>query len=993
MLFCLLSGIGMPARGQAPWKSPDDYLQTVWTTENGLPQNSVTAILQTGDGYLWLGTFGGLARFDGIRFTTFNTANTPGMKSNRVLSLCEARDGTLWMGAESGEIMSYKDGAATTYTVGDGLPGGYVWALRADGAGTLWIGTQHGLARFRDGKFTTFGPRDGAPAGAVWSIDDEDGAGRLWLGTDMGLVRFEDGKFTAFPPPGGRAAVFGLLGRSRRGGYWTALADRPAYFHDGLFVPVPDAAFPHAAIRTLMEDRAGTLWLGYYSPAATGRMVNGRYAAYPLKTGGAVVRSMFEDREGNLWMGSDGGGLIRLRRRRLTAYTTADGLPSDSARAVTGDGGGGVWIATAAGLAHWSAGKFTNYPGLRFNASRDLMALCRDRTGALWIGGDYGLARFQDGSAITYGAKDGLLYPPVHALMEDRDGAIWVGTPDGLNCLRDGKFRVWRRADGLVHNDVRFIMQAGGGTASALWIGTVGGLSRFQNGRFTNYTTREGLSNDNVRAILEVAGGGLWVGTYGGGLNYFHDGRFIQLTTRQGLPDDFVSRLIDDTRGNLWILGNRGIFEVSFRQLNDFVEGRTRSIAANSYGAADGMISSEGNGGNQPAGWRAADGRLWFPTIKGIVALDPAQSSKTGGAAAIEEVIVDGQPLPPGAPVRIQPDAERLEIHYTGLSLSRPEQIRFNYQLAGADTDWVDAGTRRAAYYSHLPPGDYTFKVIADNGDGVWNPQAAVLPVIALPRFWQTGWFEALSVLSAAGLVWAAWRYRVSRFERAQAVQQAFSRHLIASQENERTRIAAELHDSLGQRLVIVKNLALLYLRAQGEAAVPAGKVREIEEISAEASLAIQETREISYNLRPFQLDRLGLTKAIEAIVRSASAASETRFSAELDNIDDAFPEEQRINFYRIVQEGVNNVVKHAQASEAAIAVKRAADRVTPVIRDNGIGFTQGTGGAEPGQGGFGLTGMAERARLLGGEFTVQTSPGRGTVMSARIPSGSNARA
>ncbi|WP_219341298.1 ligand-binding sensor domain-containing protein, partial [Nevskia soli] len=218
MLFCLLSGIGMPARGQAPWKSPDDYLQTVWTTENGLPQNSVTAILQTGDGYLWLGTFGGLARFDGIRFTTFSTANTPGMKSNRVLSLCEARDGTLWMGAESGEIMSYKDGAATTYTVGDGLPGGYVWALRADGAGTLWIGTQHGLARFRDGKFTTFGPRDGAPAGAVWSIDDEDGAGRLWLGTDMGLVRFENGKFTAFPPPGGRAAVFGLLGRSRSGG-------------------------------------------------------------------------------------------------------------------------------------------------------------------------------------------------------------------------------------------------------------------------------------------------------------------------------------------------------------------------------------------------------------------------------------------------------------------------------------------------------------------------------------------------------------------------------------------------------------------------------------------------------------------------------------------------------------------------------------------------------------------------------------------------------
>jgi signal transduction histidine kinase len=352
----------------------------------------------------------------------------------------------------------------------------------------------------------------------------------------------------------------------------------------------------------------------------------------------------------------------------------------------------------------------------------------------------------------------------------------------------------------------------------------------------------------------------------------------------------------------------------------------------------------------------------------------------------IEDALVDGRSIARGGAVTLTPGQLSLDIQYTALSFIKSGQIRFRYRMEGLDPDWIDAGARRTAYYTRIPPGHYAFRVIAANSDGVWNTEGAHLAVSVLPPFYQTLWFGVAACLAAVTLIAAVWRYRVSQFERAQALQQAFSRQVIASQEEERKRIAAELHDSLGQRLVIVKNLAMFFLRAQGEEAVNSGKLRSIEEISAETALAIDETREISYNLRPFQLDRLGLTKAIEGIVRTASAASATSFSLELDNIDDVFPEDLRINFFRIVQESLNNIVKHARATEMSIQVKRTADQVLLTIRDNGRGFTPGNAKSESERGGFGVIGMAERARVLGGEFSVQAAPSRGAVVSVRIP-------
>jgi len=971
-----LAGLAAAA-GAAPPEAGDPYLQTVWTTEEGLPQNSVNAIVQTRDGYLWLGTFGGLTRFDGVKFTIFNTGNTPGLKSNRILSLCEGRGGVLWIGTESGEVMSFKDGVGKTYTTGDGLPGGYVWTTFEDRAGTLWVGTSIGAARFEGGRFVTVELSGHAPGDQVWSIS-EDPAGRLWITTNSGLGQFDGGKFVTLQPPGGVPEnLFVPFFACPAGGGWIGTKHGLARFSDGNFTPKA-AGDPSWQARALMEDREGTLWISYYNPSLLGRLKDGAFVPYRLKSGSEVVRAMYQDREGNLWMGSDGGGLVRLKPRRVVTYTAEDGLPSDSVRAITGDGADGMWISATLGLSHWRAGKFTNYTPRDGLLSPYVAALCRDSAGRLWIGSNYGLTRLADGRFSNYTPAQGLSNPNVSALAEGPDGALWVGTLSGLNRLRDGKFAVWRRSDGLASDDIRFILPSGAG---ALWLGTVGGLSRFENGTFTNYTTRQGLSNDYVRAVVEEPDGGLWLGTYGGGLNYFRDGRFTQITTQHGLFDDFISRILEDGRGNFWFLGNRGVFKVSRRELLDFVGARARTITSVSYGIADGMKSSEGNGGTQPAGWRAADGRLWFPTIKGVVVMDPGPGNELPAPVHIEQVLLDREALPAGQPVRVGPRQGSLEIQYTGVGLSRPEQIKFRFQLLGLDADWVDAGTRRTAYYSPLPPGAYTFRVVADNGDGVWSTPGASLPIVVAPPFYRTWWFLSLALAGVAGAAFLWHHRRLTRLREANAAQVEFSRRLMESQEGERRRIAAELHDSLGQSLAIIKNRALLSLSRpddHGQA------LEQLQEISEASTQVIDEVKVIAHNLRPYQLDRLGLTRTIEGMLRRVGEIYGLRFTVELDRIDGLFPPEAETGIFRIVQESVNNIVKHSGAAAATVRIRKQARRVEITVEDNGRGFDADAVRGNP-QRGFGLVGTAERARVLGGSYAVVSSPGRGTTVTVTL--------
>ena len=635
----------------------------------------------------------------------------------------------------------------------------------------------------------------------------------------------------------------------------------------------------------------------------------------------------------------------------------------------------------AQGLSRYRDGKFTNYTARQGLPASLITALAVDRDDRVWVGAGEELRVVTAGRIST---PRGIHLPTratVQAILPDRGGGLWLGTTRGLLRYEKGVATFYTDADGLAGNDVRVLVEGRNGD---LWIAGYGGLTLRRGGCFTRWTTKEGLPSATIRSVYPDPDGVVWIGTYDGGLARFEGGRFTQYTTRSGLYDNGVFQILEDDRHRLWMSCNRGIYRVSKPELNEFARGVRTTVTSVAYSKVDGMSNVECNGAYWPAGIRARDGRLWFPTQDGVAVVDTAAlpANPQPPPVMIESIRVDNRGLPLDRLLRLDPSNRSFEIRYTALSFINSQQIRFRYRLQGLDPDWADAGGRRTAYYSHVPPGRYHFQVTARNSDGVWNTEGRDLPLEILAPFYQTWTFQILAALAVAGIIAAAWRYRVARFQQMEAMQHAFSRQLIASQENERKRIAAELHDSLGQRLVVVKNLVLFYLREHHALADNGSDLKSIEEVSEEVTQAISETREISYNLRPFRLDRVGLTKAVAGLVQSVASASAIDITTDLDSIDDVFPEDLRINFYRIVQECLANIVKHSFASEVHVTVRRLGQHVVLTIRDDGRGFTPGAAKAETGKGGFGLTGMAERASLLGGLFEVRSAPGRGTVVT-----------
>jgi len=978
--------------------APVKYLHDVWSTENGLPQNDVTQLIQTRDGYIWLATNGGLARFDGIRFTIFDSGNTPELRSNRILALNEDRDGTLWIGTQNGGLTSYSQGKFKTYTTKDGLPDESIFDIESDRAGNLWL-SPGGLLRLTNGSFTLYTTRDGMPSnGSGYLREGPDGS--LWFISGDYLMNFKEGRFTGYrmiQDYWSLALNISNTVVTKDGSVWLNTKYGLVRFQNGSFTivaanPAPGAPLlPGMSVAQCYIDRAGNLRL--VTPSGLAIYQDGKVildTPVPelsrMKIGLWTLKAVMEDREGNLWLGAGGIGLYRFRPRQIVAYTAETGLSDQSFLPITDDGAGGLWLGNTDAinsLYHFQEGKFTLH-----SINAQVRSLYRDRTGALLIGTEQGLYQLQDGQTVKEHSLTSSLdrNRMVEAIYEDRDGHLWVGTGrdeehDGaLYRLKDGVLTKYQMSEGLVANDVRYIMQDHLG---ALWIGTTRGMSRFKDERFTNYTTEQGLSNNYVREIYEDADKTLWIGTYGGGLNRFKEGRFISITTKNGLFDNIVSRILEDERGNFWMSGNRGIYRVSRKELNDFAEGRASSVTSIAYGVADGMKTSETNGGGQPAGWKTRDGKLWFPTIKGVVSIDPENLNPLPPPVFIEQVLVGKTPFDTRATVQMRPGQSDMEIHYTGLSLTAPEKVRFKYKLEGYDKDWVDAGTRRVAYFTNLAPGSYTFRVLAANNDGVWSTVEATAQIVVIPPFWRTWWFTLLFVSAAVVLLLLLYRRRIAQLKRARRVQEAFSRQLIQSQEKERQRIAAELHDSLGQELLIIKNRAALGLKLLKEDA----RAREqIEQIAGTASEAITEVRQIAYNLRPYHLDEIGLTQSLEELVERVSTSCPIKFTSSIDDIDDICTQDSTINLYRIVQEGINNIVKHSEASEAELIIRRNSRAFEVVIKDNGKGFDV-AGATRRTQHGFGLTGLAERAHILGGTLAVHSTPGKGTILTLTIRS------
>ncbi len=764
----LVCGVGvalvaMPAPGSASgpaWRL-SDYTRDVWKMTEGLPQDSVTDILQAHDGYLWLATLDGLARFDGVRFHTVNLIREAGIGANVVTALAEDAGGTLWVGTRDG-LVEHRGGRFVLSPASTALSNASVRSLTIGRDGSLWVGTRWGgLNHLRDGRVTPYTTGDGLSSNDVRAVV-ETGDGAVWIGTASGLHRLHDGRITAVPlgpPPGGLLVAELFLDRSGR--LWVG-SDTSVWSLDPRAPGQAMRILERVGARAFCEDADGTLWVGTGSGLA--RVVDGIVESAPRESlTYPNVRSLATDHEGSLWIGTDGGGLNRYRKASVVLRAPGGAPVGDPVMAIYRAADGAIWTgANCGGVTRWDGDAtvtYTKRDGLPNDCIRSITA---DATGAIWVGTLGGLARIERGRIRAWSTADGLTDNRVMAVAVTRDGTVWAGTGgSGVDRFHDGRVVNLDAADGLGHDDVRLVME---GHDGSVWIGTLGGgLARWRDGALTRLSRADGLSNDNVLALLEDADGTLWIGTNGGGLNRYRDGRFVHYSTRNGLFSDGIFQILDDGQGHLWMGCNRGIFRVAREDLDAVAAGRRTGVQSMWFGPAEGLRTAGVMGGTQPSAAMDGGGRLWFPTIEGVAVLDPRQLVRNAvpPPVHVEEIRVDRQAVARESWPSIPPGRRSVEIDYTALSYVAPERVRFRYRLRGDSDEWTDVGDRRTAYFTNLQPGRYRFEVKAANNDGVWNDQGAAAEFVLQPYFYERPVFYTLYILPALGLLWLAYRLRV----------------------------------------------------------------------------------------------------------------------------------------------------------------------------------------------------------------------------------------
>lgn len=964
----------------------DQYVQDVWQSDQGLPQNTVQAIVTTQDGYLWLGTQEGLVRFDGVKFTVFDSANTPGIRNNNIQALLEDRDKILWIGTEGGGLTSFKNGTFQNFSPANGFPADVIRALHQDRNGTLWIGTYgNGLLRLDKGKFSSYSTQHGLTSDRISTIF-EDVMGILWIGTyGGGINQLQNGSFRSITTRDGLSndTIFGI-NQDQEGNLWIATRKGLNRYKDGNFAlyGTKDGVSSDDTITSIYKDRDGNLWIGT-GAAGLNRLYRGKfsYLTSALGLSNDRVRAIYEDPERNLWVGTEGGGLNRFKDGKFITYTTKEGLSSDMIYSIYEDRDQNIWIGTRGGglnrVKENQVHVYTEKDGLPVDV---ILSTYQDRDGVLWIGTEgAGLVSFKNGKFQTYNHDDGLSHDMVFSIFSDSRNRLWIGTGGGgLNEFRDGKFTAYTKKQGLADDVVFSISEDQQGN---LWIGTYnGGISRFRDGKFTNYTAKDGLSNNTVLTVYPDRDGSLWIGTFGGGLNLFKGGKFTVFRAADGLFNDTIYQILDDGLGSLWFSCNKGIFRVKKQELIDFASGKLSHVTSFSYGKSDGMKSNECNGAVQPAGWKDQRGRLWFPTIQGAVMIEP-KNLKTNPYVPpvhVEKFDVDDQSYLSDSidlekAMKIPPGDGKLEFHYTGLSYVAPEKVQFRYKLEGFDRDWISAGTRRIAYYTNIPPGNYEFKVTASNNDGLWNPKPAVLQFYLTPYFYQTIWFYGLCMVAVGVLTWMFYRIRMKNLN---------ARFLAVL--GERSRIARELHDTLAAGLAgIVMQLEAaedVLLDSPEESRNHLSRARDV----ARASLA--EARRTVWAMRPQSLESGDLPTAISTTARQQTSASKTNLQFSVSGIPRPLPQQLESNFLRICQEAVTNALKHAKPNDIEIHLQYAPHHVTLKIADDGQGFDA----AHPVQDDaihVGLLGMRERVQQIGGKLIVDSKPGAGTRIIVSAPS------
>ncbi len=996
---------------------PPGYLTRTWQVEQGLPQNKVTSVVQTRDGYLWCGTYAGLARFDGVRFTVFNNYNTPGLRSSRITSLFEGVDGTLWIGTEGGDISHYQNGRFTTVSPSAKWRGGKIYEIAADEVGDVWLMNNAGeLARVRDGRVLT--PQPGyianvvalarGPNGEIWV--NREGRVSLLKQGQLQPIEFGATSATTYPFVQGIAAC-------GAGGLWVVCDGRIRKWKDDAWVADLGAApWGMRIVQRLMESESATL-VGGGSDYGVYLIASGqtnRVLRHFDSTDGLTsdwVISLFEDREKNLWCGT-GGGLTLIRPSNIEVVSPPHKSKISPVLSVLPTADGTIWVGTEGqGLYRLRNGSWTNFYPNQGIANAFVWSLAADSAGQIWAGtwGGGLYAQKDDAFVLVTAPGTNSFTVPIPALLFVGD-ELWAGTPAGALRYYNGNLERFSDIAGQPFGDVRAIAKDKSGT---MWFGTAGsGLVCLREGRFRRFNKPEGLSSEFIECLHVADDGALWVGTFGGGLNRLKDGKFSAITEAEGLPNGVIGHIESDDHGCFWMSSYGGILRAKEQDLNRCADGEISTVPFVTFGINDGLPTLECSEGLQSAGAKTADGRLWFAMTKGLVAVNPAdiRQNPLSPPVRIEAMVVDGKRIPiadggqknPSAAksisnfrqaspsLEIPPGRHRIEFEYTALSFVAPEKVRFKYRLNHFETDWAAADTKRLAVYNYIPPGSYSFEVIACNNDGVWNETGANLTFEVLPHFWQTIWFRVagglMTVVAVAGLVWIDGRRRLRRRLEKLKREQALER--------ERARIAQDIHDDLGASLT---RIAMLTESARAYSSVPEPVAKNLSRIFGTARELTRALDEIVWAVNPRHdtLDSLAnyLNRFAHDYLSAADIPCRLNMPVQLPARPVAA--ETRHNLFLAFKEALHNVVQHAAATEVHVALLLEADQLVVRVTDNGAGFTateksnrRTTNGRIAR--GNGVANMHRRLASIGGTCEIAGEPGRGTAVTFTVALGSS---
>jgi signal transduction histidine kinase/ligand-binding sensor domain-containing protein len=929
-----------------------------------------------------VGTYNGLARFDGVRFTVFDDNNTPELRSSRVTSLYEAVDGTLWIGTENGDVSQYKDGRFNSVQVRANWSDGKIYAITADDAGDIWLMDGVGeLARARDGKVLS------PPAGTVTNVVSmaRGLGGTIWVEREGAVSELKNGRLTDELSTNGYVQGYCA---ARGGGFWVANNGGLRKWKDGEWgADLGAAPWGGSIIPSLIETSLGVL--------AGGTPGDGLWLIFPDQTNTPALHfnhknglpsdwviSLWEDHEKNLWCGTS-AGLVLIRQNNVETVSPPDEWKNCPVLSVLPAPDGALWVGTeGAGLYRLQNGGWTNFNLAQGIRNPYIWSLATDGAGKIWAGTWGGGLFAQKGDAFDFAPGLENFRPPLPALLFLPDG-LWVGTTAGPLLYQNGKLERFNEIAGKPFGDVRAIAQDKSG---ALWFGTAGGgLVRRENGNFRRFKKSDGLSSDFIECLYFGDDGTLWIGTFGSGLNRFKNGKFSVVNHEQGLPNGVIGHIEADGRGFLWMSSCGGILRASEKDLNRCADGEIAEVPFLTYGINDGLPTLECSEGLQPAGCKTADGRLWFPTAKGLVAVDPAgvKINTLPPPVRIEEMRVDDRKLADdnsSGSLKIPPGRHRIEFAYTGLSYVAPEKVRFKCRLNNLETDWVNAGAKRVATYNYIPPGDYLFQVVACNNDGVWDETSASLAFVVLPYFWQTTWFHVLggvaTALAAGGVVWFDTRRRMRRrLERAEHQRDI---------ERERARIARDIHDDLGAQLT---RISMISTSARTKLANPELAATSLERIYHTVHELTRSVDEIVWAVNPRHDTLEGLAAYLEKFAQDwlATAGFRCRLDLPLQLPGWHLDPEVRHNVFLAFKEALHNAVKHSGASEVLIRLAEKENSFELTVADNGRGFAVDEkmkhvpvvkGRAASGNG---LENMKGRLAAIGGSCQIQSAPGAGT--------------